>query len=83
MGCRHYLFFICQYSLDNQSHYTLVLQQKMWMEAREYCRTNFYSLANLHDATILKAEALQDVPVWIGLRREGKTTPAINTPSRL
>lgn len=81
MSCLH-LFFICEYYENNQWNYMLALQPKVWEEAWEYCRANFYSLITLRDGTRLKAEVDQDIPVWIGLSREGKAT-ATNTPSRL
>lgn len=73
LDCQRLLFFICQHSPthDDQS-YTLVPQAKTWEEARQYCTETFYSLAAPEDQDKWKPAVLHsDMPVWIGLHREG------------
>lgn len=85
MHCQQYLFFICQHSLVHDHwNYTLVPQSKTWIEAWNYCKENFYSLATLEDDTKLNSAVVQkDFPVWIGLYREGKAQLQPSTPQQV
>lgn len=71
---KHPFFFICQSVMNGTYEYKLIPQSKNWYEAQKYCLKEFDDLAVINDVDNLNASVKQrDFPVWVGLRRDGKT----------
>lgn len=69
-----YRFFICQSGESGSYDYKLIPQSKTWFEAKDYCRTEFDGLAVTNSFHNVNASVKQkDFPLWVGLRRDGKT----------
>ncbi|XP_063738588.1 uncharacterized protein LOC134863804 [Eleginops maclovinus] len=72
--CDYYNFFYCHEKHGDQFNYTFVPQSKSWMEAQQYCRSEFDDLATFINISDLHSDINeQDFEVWTGLHREGET----------
>ncbi|KAJ4946913.1 hypothetical protein JOQ06_008956 [Pogonophryne albipinna] len=74
-NCENSNFFYCQKKQHpNPYDYTFIPQSKSWLEAQQYCRSEFHDLATFEyvDYRYYPVQ-WQDFPVWIGLHRDGET----------
>ncbi|KAF3833055.1 hypothetical protein F7725_026720 [Dissostichus mawsoni] len=74
-NCENSNFFYCQKKQHPYHYdYTFIPQSKSWLEAQQYCRSEFHDLATFEYVDYWYYPVQwQDFPVWTGLHRDGET----------